>query len=65
MSVYEQEVMNAERWAMKEAFDEFFEKAKGYLQLRFDDEFNIEIHYVMDLIWKEQISKPSQIYTND
>lgn len=65
MSLYEQYKMNAERWAMKEAFDQFFGDADQYVHIRIDDEFKLEMHYIMDLIWKEQISKTPQIYTND
>lgn len=54
--------INAQRWEMKEAFDNFFVDAKQYLKLRWDDKFNVEIHMIMDGIWKEQISKPSQFY---
>ena len=65
MSQYENYVMNAERWAIKEAFDEFFDKATEYTHMRNDDEFNHELKFIMDLIWEEQITMPSQIYTND
>jgi len=65
VSLYEQYKMNAERWAMKEAFDQFFEDAEHYVNIRNDNQFKLEMHYIMDLIWKEQISKTSQIYTND
>ncbi len=56
---------NAKSWELKESFDNFFGDAKQYVNLRNDDEFTTEMHSIMDLIWKEQISKPSQIYTND
>lgn len=56
---------NAERWEQKEAFDNFFGFAKKYLEVRYDDEFNMEIHKIMDGIWAEQITKPSQFYVTD
>lgn len=56
---------NAKSWELKESFDNFFNDSKEYVRMRIDDEFKTEMHFVMDQIWKEQISKPSQIYTND
>ncbi len=62
---YESYKMNAERWAMKEAFDDFFGFASQYLHMRIDNQFNKEIYDIMAQIWEEQIHKPSQIYVTD
>lgn len=62
--MYEMYKQNAERWQMKEAFDNFFhEKAKPYLRLTFDDQFNKEIHFIMDQIWSFQMKNPSQFFS--
>lgn len=63
--LYQSYKENAERWEQKEAFDNFFGDASVYVKLRLDDEFNKEIHMIMNEIWTEQISKPSQFYVTD
>ena len=65
MNQYEQYMVQAERWELKEAFDNFFGDARKYLHMRIDDPFTVEIHFIMDGIWNEQIRKPCQIYSND
>lgn len=65
MQRYEKYKKNAERWEMKEAFDNFFGKVKRYMKMRIDQRFNKEINFIMDQIWTEQIRKPSQYYVTD
>jgi hypothetical protein len=64
MGDYEMYKANAERWQIKEAFDNFFiKKASPYLRMRNDNEFNNEIHYIMDQIWAKQLKNPSQFFS--
>jgi len=62
--MYEMYKENAQRWQIKEAFDNFLiEKASPYLRLRNDIEFNKEIQYIMDQIWINQLKNPSQFFS--
>ncbi len=54
---------NAERWQVKEAFDNFFGNVQKYLHMRKDNEFNSEIQIIMDQIWKKQLKNPSQFFS--
>ncbi len=54
---------NAERWEIKEAFDNFFVNVQKYLRMRKDNEFNNEIQLIMDQIWKKQLKNPSQFFS--
>ncbi len=64
-NLYQYYKENAKRCEQKESFDNFFQDASVYLKLRWDNEFNVEVHKIMDEIWIEQISKPSQFYVSD
>ncbi len=45
-----------ERYAMKEAYDNFFNPSNDYLRTRIDHEFVIERIFIIKLIWQKQVT---------